>query len=855
MADMQPRRDWRAAATAPPGADSRSKFPVFLASVVAAAMIGAVVGLAYWLFAGDEGPARFITMPLCEYDPPWPPVPFAEADADRLLAHFPSGEKAFANQEEELFTRKLKSLEDHKGRPLVIHITGLAVVRGGKVFLLSSRARPGEPDRNWHPLEDLLDAVARCPAKEKLLILDLAHPVAAAECGVLIDQASTVLNARIREYLETNPELGAVFLSCGPGEFSQPLEEAGATAFAFYLDEALKGAADGFPNSTRDSWVKVREAAAFVTDRVSRWAYHARGAMQKPVLLGQSDFRLTGHEHPFEPETVEIKPLAYPKWIGEGWAVRDQWAGQSAWSLAPNLMRRLEAELLRVEARHRAGAVDAKLQASWNDTRDELARQWDRFKAVMPPPKLSVVGIKPPAALEVALERWLAGGDPKKKLTDFLGELKPKPEETMAALWRKINDTPLKREVVAMLAGEAMPPGTRPEDVKFAEQMYFDKLKTLSSQRVFTTGERNWPADAIHAAVRTEQSWLETMDALRPEGFGWFMKRLEELSHRKNDIEPVLWTLGDDTLASAATATAKVFDTYTQLTKELEIARDDARRAALAADTLTVGIAEFPGFALWLTRLDPTQRGDAKEQWRAGVEAATILADALAAAAPGQFPGEMLVSQSAKVTTALNALRNQLAVQIKREPDGKSAPPMLAVPRLNAKERETYWAAWRKWTAGKHQWVRENELQMMGESISTGHPPSEGDRPSVRARVAIDLGRFSGQSVAPWADEWVRLSESLDLAGWEGFGTRLLPLFAPPGDTVNAVTVRTGGVFGTSAAPARAAAQQRNEFWRWLADRYEGEARARGAARAPYYLDAVQKARSAAEVASRAAGS
>jgi hypothetical protein len=144
---------------------------------------------------------------------------------------------------------------------------------------------------------------------------------------------------------------------------------------------------------------------------------------------------------------------------------------------------------------------------------------------------------------------------------------------------------------------------------------------------------------------------------------------------------------------------------------------------------------------------------------------------------------------------------------------------------------------------------------MMGESIGTGNPPSEGDRPSLRARVAIDLGRFSGQSVAPLADEWVRLSESLDLTGWEGLGTRLLPLFAPPGDVVNAVTIRTGGVFGTSAAPARAAAQQRNDFWRWLADRYESEARARGAARAPYYLDAVQKARSAAEVASRAAGS
>src|SRR5262245_48696472 len=101
MADTRPQRDWRAGAASPAtsAGTAPSKAPLFATGLVAVTLIGALVGLAYWLLAPDEGAARFITMPLCEYDSPWPPVPFAEADADRLLAHFPGGEKAFSNQE------------------------------------------------------------------------------------------------------------------------------------------------------------------------------------------------------------------------------------------------------------------------------------------------------------------------------------------------------------------------------------------------------------------------------------------------------------------------------------------------------------------------------------------------------------------------------------------------------------------------------------------------------------------------------------------------------------------------------------------------------------------------------------
>jgi hypothetical protein len=658
----------------------------------------------------------------------------------------------------------------------------------------------------------------------------------------------------LHEYVDAHPEVGLILVSCGAGEFSMPLEEEGATAFAFYLDEGLKGAADAFPNGPRDKWVKVRELASYVTDRVSRWAYNARGALQKPYLIGDRnlDFRLTVHMQAYESEPAEVKPLVYPKWLAEGWVLRDQWASLGAWTLAPNLIRQLEDQLLRTESRFRAGGADEILKTDWINERDKLTRSWDKSKSITPPSKITVLGVKPPPGLEAGVDRWLASPEPRKKLTDDLGDLKLKPEELIYVLWKKAGNTPQRRDVVALLCGAAVPPGPTPP---FAEAVFFEKLKELSAKRVFTAGERVWPAEAVHAAVRSEQAWLEALDQLRPEGFGWFRTRLEDLGKRKNEVEATLWTLGDDALGSAATVTMRVFGMYQQIGQELEIVRDEARKAALADDAVTAGRAELPGFALWVTRLDPSQRGDAKEQWRTGIDAATAIANEFdAAQSGGRFNGDLLISQSTKLNDAMFALRNQVALQLKRDPDGRTTPPILAMPRVSAKEREEYWGRWHNWCAGKHKLVRENEVNMVGETAPSSNPPVEGDRPSLRGRVAIDLGRLSAQPVSPLIEEWTRLNESIDPAAWDGFGPKLLPLFSSPADAVDAVTIRIGGVFGTTNAPAIAAARHRYDLWRWLADRYDGDARARNMVRATFYTEAGPKARAAADIALKAAG-
>ena len=199
MADGPARRDWRAGAAVPvQGAASKSS-SVFVAGLTAVALLGALVGFLYWLLAGGEASVRYINIPLCEFvNPVWPPVPFAEADADRLVKHFAGGEKAFNDQEEERFRRKLESLKSLGDRPLVLHIAGLAVARDNQVYLLSSKAGPGVPDNNWHSLDDVFKAVAACPSKNKLLILDIAQPLADPARGVLADNASAQVTNMLR---------------------------------------------------------------------------------------------------------------------------------------------------------------------------------------------------------------------------------------------------------------------------------------------------------------------------------------------------------------------------------------------------------------------------------------------------------------------------------------------------------------------------------------------------------------------------------------------------------------------------------------------------------------------------------
>ena len=136
-------RDWRKPAVTAPQEDAKSKLPLFVASVLGAALIGVLVWLL--LTPSIDSPTRLVYVPLV-INPAWPTVPFAQADFDRLAKHFcdtddgptRKSENAANLVEDKNYKRRLDELKDaYPRQPLFLYFTGIAVVWNNEVYLLS----------------------------------------------------------------------------------------------------------------------------------------------------------------------------------------------------------------------------------------------------------------------------------------------------------------------------------------------------------------------------------------------------------------------------------------------------------------------------------------------------------------------------------------------------------------------------------------------------------------------------------------------------------------------------------------------------------------------------------------------
>lgn len=862
MADGPRRRDWRAGAATPVQGQASKSSSIFVAGLAAVALGGALIGLLYWLLGGSHGAVRYINIPLCEYDNPiWPPVPFAEADANRIAKHFANSEVAFKDQEKLRFAHKLDSLKTLGDSALVLHISGLAVTHDNRVYLLTSKAVPGTPDANWHPLDSVIKSMAECPAKNKLLILDVSQPVAAAARGVLADDATARIHSKLQALAAENKIPGLILVSAGPGEYSQPFDEQNASALAYFMDQALSGYADGYVDSSRDTWVKVREMAAMVKDRVGRWANFSRGVPQTVTLYGEGDFRLTSREKPSDWPEPDYKPVPVPKWITEGWTQRDQWNNEGARALAPHLVQQLERVLLRAESRKRAGIPDDKVLREFADVGGELAKSWAGFKLVQPPAKSNLVGLPAPAPVLDKMNGWLANYNGKKKLDDAIGKPEATPEVKTLAAWLRLADSPLDRVQVSALCNEVAPKGAAME---LSETVFLSKLRELADQRRFVSKERPWPSEklgeregeTICFAVRAEQAALEAFVAAAavPEAHQWLKDRLDSADKKRHDAEKLLWSLGNEELVGGAKAAANVTVNCRELEKQYGDIRDDARRYFQAWQAMTDAMAELPGMAATLSQLNRDAVRESPVQWTTAAQAATRLADMFDDKSPPN--AELLAQHAQAVTTSMNQLRTRLSALAKLEPDGMIAPGILATSRMSAKDRETWWAQWRKWTAAKDQWLAENEAQtksgLLPSSVNWTGPEIE--KAQRRANMAIELGALCGLATTELANEHTALGERAELAQWNALAPKLLPLTAAGSATNAAVANRMSRVIGTTDAAARESARVRKEFWTWAAERYEQEAGSRDLAPVQFYRKAVKNARDAADTARSAAG-
>jgi Carboxypeptidase regulatory-like domain len=189
-------------------------------------------------------------------------------------------------------------------QPVVLVVRAPVVQsESGKLVLLPSDAAPSDLTTGLR-LRDVLIRLKACPSQEKLLVLDVAPPVASAWRGHIHHD----LGAAIARELDALPDAGRLVLCpCAAGQSPHGSPELGQSVFAHYVQEGLRGRADGYCGS-RDGRISVKELAAFVQARVERWTWHNRGEHQKPSLLGEaSDFAIASVD-PDAP--LEARPAA-----------------------------------------------------------------------------------------------------------------------------------------------------------------------------------------------------------------------------------------------------------------------------------------------------------------------------------------------------------------------------------------------------------------------------------------------------------------------------------------------------------------------------------------------------------------
>ncbi len=269
----------------------------------------------------------------------------------------------------------------------VVYLSGHALVtETGEVAILPADAVPDDP-RTWLPLTDVLRHLARCPARRQLLVLDIAHAGLLPRWGVPDGEVARAIPAALAAVPD---ERRLVLCACAPGQVAQVSEVLGQSAFAHYLEEGLRGRADGYRpekgtgpfefrgpvpfSGRRDGRISARELTAFVQARVERWALLNRGVRQTPELFG------TGEDFPLAAVTKTAAAprkvyAASPDWLREARADAERLLDNGDFQRNPRTWQQLQTLIADTERSCRFVAEPASLASSFLKQCDRLRGQ------------------------------------------------------------------------------------------------------------------------------------------------------------------------------------------------------------------------------------------------------------------------------------------------------------------------------------------------------------------------------------------------------------------------------------------------------------------------------------------------
>lgn len=308
--------------------------------------------LAYLL--GRIGPADeicFVPIHLSADDAPC----LAHRVEPAVAPGFPNSLRVGSSRRE--IEQGLAALETQGQRPVVVYVRALALAGDhGQIVLLPGGAAPNDT-ATWLPLRDVLMKLHACPARHKLLVLDLTP--APTQLGNLDHDLASALPRELKAV----PDAERLVLgAASPGQAPHRSDELGQTVFGHYFQEALRG--------QLGDRITVTALAANVQAGVERWTWQNRGVRQTPVLLGEGpDFSF-----PTSTAATPSAPVAgaYPDWLLDAWRGRDLAYRSGQYLLTPRLFQQQQATLLALEQAWRAGQPEAALRKRWLAECDRL---------------------------------------------------------------------------------------------------------------------------------------------------------------------------------------------------------------------------------------------------------------------------------------------------------------------------------------------------------------------------------------------------------------------------------------------------------------------------------------------------
>lgn len=573
--------EWRRQA----GRGGSSSISKPLALLVGGLMIVGLVGLIIGLLlnVGSREWPYVVTIPIDDYNDRGIAA-FTAKDAERLCQTLSDSDRDKPDENTEKGWKKILTVDQvnsklkairsgillsnwtpsqklRKDRPFLLSIAGLGDVdANGKVFWLTSDGQIA--------IDEILDAMAMCPSKHKLLLLDITHARAGYDGNQFEETFSESLNRSLSER-SADRERGlpchVLISSSGRGEVSEVIPQEQMSAFGYYVVQGLKGWADLWnPTRTKNSRVVVSELAEYVAVRTNRWVVENRRRTQTVKLfpptaagVSRSDFDLVVNAKPTPMEEKDaegnLTPVPIQRFERLKSGLVQAWENRPAGPPSP-----YDEALIRAEARFRqTGEFDAgrlpkpPSAASSADGVPRALPTLHRYasKPPPPPPMPGAAAADPMMAVTTWLDdAWASKDEPTAALDAKrnLIEILP-PNAVRLAIWewliRKNLQSTIARDRLVVVGHRAMMTLPATDDPSIEERILGDLAAFFKTHNFLTETEKtNWPAfvERVLAWTNAMTLWLgeghEGWDAIRDDvqqlAADWIMAR--ELTTRRD---------------------------------------------------------------------------------------------------------------------------------------------------------------------------------------------------------------------------------------------------------------------------------------------------------------------------------